>query len=170
MSLVHFPYIPKIGSKNFNVYYLSLRNYLSHLQHNYLCYSGKNNYLQETKMNYFEVSHIEFQSAIIILGGSKHYIWTVFFTWTQNHYHVCVCVCVFIVCVCVCVFCHSVGSDSLQPHGLQHIRLLCPSLSPRVCSNSCPLSQWCYLTIPSSATSFGKINESENGAVVSYSF
>ena len=103
MSLVHFPYIPKIGSKNFNVYYLSLRNYLSHLQHNYLCYSGKNNYLQETKMNYFEVSHIEFQSAIIILGGSKHYIWTVFFTWTQNHYHVCVCVCVYLLCVCVCV-------------------------------------------------------------------
>ena len=36
-------------------------------------------------------------------------------------------------------------SDSLQPHELQHYRLPCPSLSPRVCSNSCPLSQWCYL-------------------------
>ena len=33
-------------------------------------------------------------------------------------------------------------SDSLPPHGLQHARLLCPSLSPGVCSNSCPLSQW----------------------------
>ena len=32
--------------------------------------------------------------------------------------------------------------------------LLCPPLSPRVCSNSCPLSHWCYLTISSSATSF----------------
>ena len=31
-------------------------------------------------------------------------------------------------------------SDSLWPHGLQHSRLPCPSLSPRVCSNSCPLS------------------------------
>ena len=30
-----------------------------------------------------------------------------------------------------------------DPHGLQHTRLPCPSLSPRVCSNSCPLSQWC---------------------------
>ena len=32
-------------------------------------------------------------------------------------------------------------------HGLQHARLLCPSWSPRVCSNSCPLSQWCHPTI-----------------------
>ena len=38
-------------------------------------------------------------------------------------------------------------SDSLWPHGLQHARLLCPSLSPRACSNSCPLSQWCHPTI-----------------------
>ena len=35
---------------------------------------------------------------------------------------------------------------------LQHVRLHCPLLSPRVCSNSCPLSQWCYLTTSSSAT------------------
>ena len=38
------------------------------------------------------------------------------------------------------LFSHSVVSDSLQPHGLQHTRLPCPSLSPGVCSNSCPLS------------------------------
>ena len=43
-------------------------------------------------------------------------------------------------------------SDSLQPQGLQHTSLPCSSLSPRVCSDSCPLSQWCYLTISSSAT------------------
>ena len=35
----------------------------------------------------------------------------------------------------------------LQPHGLQHARLLCPPLSPRVCSSSSPLSRWCHLTI-----------------------
>ena len=35
-------------------------------------------------------------------------------------------------------------SDSLWPHGLQYTRLPCPSLSPRVCLNSCPLSQWCH--------------------------
>ena len=45
-------------------------------------------------------------------------------------------------------------SDSLQPHGLQHTRLPRPSLSPGICSNSFPLSQWCYLTISSSAASF----------------
>ena len=44
-------------------------------------------------------------------------------------------------------------SSSLWPHGLQHARLPYPSLSPRVCSNSCLLSRWCYLT-SSSATPF----------------
>ena len=34
-------------------------------------------------------------------------------------------------------------SDSLWPHGLQHTRLPCPSPSPEVCSNSCPLNWWC---------------------------
>ena len=43
--------------------------------------------------------------------------------------------------------------DSLWPHGLQHTRLPCPSLSPRVCSNSCPLSHWCHPTTSSSVTS-----------------
>ena len=41
-------------------------------------------------------------------------------------------------------------SDSLQPPGLQHARLPCPSLSPRVCSNSCSLSHWCHPAILSS--------------------
>ena len=45
-------------------------------------------------------------------------------------------------------------SHSLWFHGLQHTRFLHPPLSPRVCSNLCPLSQWCYITISSSATSF----------------
>ena len=38
------------------------------------------------------------------------------------------------------LFSRSVVSDNLQPHGLQHSRLPCPSPSPRACSNSCPLS------------------------------
>jgi len=46
--------------------------------------------------------------------------------------------------------CHSVVSNSLQPHGLQHAKLPCPSLSPGVCSNSCPSSRWCHPTISSS--------------------
>ena len=39
-------------------------------------------------------------------------------------------------------------SNSLQLLGLQCARFPCPSLSPRVCSNSCPLSWWCYLSHP----------------------
>ena len=45
-------------------------------------------------------------------------------------------------------------SNSLWSHGLQHFRLPCPSLSPGVCSNSCPLSQWCHPTISSSVALF----------------
>ena len=45
-------------------------------------------------------------------------------------------------------------SKSLPPHGLQHARLPCPSLSPGVCSHSYPLSRWCHLTISSSAALF----------------
>ena len=45
-------------------------------------------------------------------------------------------------------------SDSLWPHGWQHSRLPHPSLSPRGCSNSYPLSQWCHPTISSSVTRF----------------
>ena len=52
------------------------------------------------------------------------------------------------------LFCCLVVFDSLFPHGLQHSRLPCPSLFPRVCSNSCTLSQWCHPTISSSAACF----------------
>ena len=41
----------------------------------------------------------------------------------------------------------SIVSDSLWLHGLQHARLLCPSLTPGDCSNLCPSSQWCHPTI-----------------------
>ena len=47
-------------------------------------------------------------------------------------------------------FRHSVVSDSLQPHGLQHTRPPCPSPTPSLYSNSCPLSWWCHPTISSS--------------------
>ena len=48
----------------------------------------------------------------------------------------------------------SVMSDSLRPHGLQHARPPCPSPTPRVYSNSCPLSGWCHPTISSFLVSF----------------
>ena len=58
-------------------------------------------------------------------------------------------------------------SDFLQPHGLQHARLPCPSLSPGVCSNSCPLSQWCHLIISSSVTLFSSCPQSFPASVFS---
>ena len=45
-------------------------------------------------------------------------------------------------------------SSSLWSHGLQHAKPPCPSLSPRVCSNPCPLREWCHPAISSSATPF----------------
>ena len=51
-------------------------------------------------------------------------------------------------------------SDSLRPHGLQHARFPCPSLSPRVCLNSCPLSWWCHPTISSSVALFSSYPQS----------
>ena len=45
-------------------------------------------------------------------------------------------------------------SDPVWPHGLQHAKLPCPSVSPRVCSNSYPLHQWCLPTILSSVAHF----------------
>ena len=52
------------------------------------------------------------------------------------------------------LFSHSIMSGFLVPQGLQHTSLLCPSPSPGVCSNSCPLSRWCHPTIASSAALF----------------
>ena len=49
---------------------------------------------------------------------------------------------------------------ALQPHGLQHDRLPCPSLSPRVCSNSCPSSLWCQPIISFSVTPFSSCPQS----------
>ena len=60
------------------------------------------------------------------------------------------------------VYCCSVTQlgPTLWPHGLQHTRLLCPSPSPRVCSDSCLLSQWCHPTISSSVVSFSSCLQS----------
>ena len=78
----------------------------------------------------------------------------------NKHIHSVVCV---RVCVCVCVlvaqfssvqFSRSVMSDSLRPHELQHTKPPCPSPTPGVCSNSCPLSRWCHPTISSSVIPF----------------
>ena len=57
-------------------------------------------------------------------------------------------------------FSHSVLSYSLWPHGLQHTRLPCLSPSPGACSDSCPLSAWCHLTISSSVIPFSSCVQS----------
>ena len=45
-------------------------------------------------------------------------------------------------------------SDSLQPHGMQHAQLPCPSPTSGACSHSCPSSRWCHSTISSSVVPF----------------
>ena len=57
-------------------------------------------------------------------------------------------------------FSHSVVSDSLQPHESQHARPPCPSPTPGVHSDSCPLSQWCHPAISSSVVPFSSCPQS----------
>ena len=57
-------------------------------------------------------------------------------------------------------FSHSVMPDSLQPHGLQHARLPCPSPTSRACSNSCLSGRWCHPTISSSVIPFSSCLQS----------
>ena len=57
-------------------------------------------------------------------------------------------------------FSHSVVSDSLWPHELQHARPPCPSQTPGVYSNSCPSSQWCHPAISSSVVPFSSCPQS----------
>ena len=62
--------------------------------------------------------------------------------------------------MCSVQFSPSVVSNSLWLHGLQHARLPCLWPTPRTCSNSCPLSQWCHLTISSSVIPFSSCLQS----------
>ena len=54
----------------------------------------------------------------------------------------------------------SVVSDSLRPHGCSNTRPTCSSVTPRVYSNSCPLSQWCHPTISSSVVPYSSCLQS----------
>ena len=76
-------------------------------------------------------------------GKSEHFARTFTYWWHKSF-----------LSSCLAQFSHSIMSDSLWRHGLQHTRLPCLSLSLGVCSNSCPLSQWCYPAISSSVTPF----------------
>ena len=61
---------------------------------------------------------------------------------------------------CSVQFFRSVVSNSLRPHGLQHARPSCPSPTPRVYPNSCPLSRWCHPAISSSIIPFSSCTQS----------
>ena len=65
----------------------------------------------------------------------------------------------FLLCKSV-QFSHSVMSDSLWPYGPQHARPPCPSPTPRVHLNPCPLSRWCHPTISSSVVPFSSCPQS----------
>ena len=54
----------------------------------------------------------------------------------------------------------SLMSNSLQPHGLQHTRIPCPSPTPEAYSNSCPSSGWCHPTISCSVIPFSSCLQS----------
>ena len=71
--------------------------------------------------------------------------------WTS---HIVIWVCVFISKMLLLLFSHWVVLDSLWPSGLQHTRLHCPSLSPGVCTDLCPLIWWCHPTISSPIVPF----------------
>ena len=59
-------------------------------------------------------------------------------------------------------FSHSVMSNSLRPRELQHARPLCPSPTPGVHPNPCPLSRWCHPTISSSVIPFSSCPQSQS--------
>ena len=61
-------------------------------------------------------------------------------------------------------FSRSVMSNSLPPHGLQHAKFPCPSLSLGVCSNSGPLNSWCHPTISFSVAPFSPCLQSFPGS------
>ena len=66
----------------------------------------------------------------------------------------------YIIFPCSVQLSHSVVSDSLRSHETQQARPPCPSLTPRVYPNSCPLSQWCHPTISSSVVPFSSCPQS----------
>ena len=103
-----------------------------------------------------------------------------FLFWNRVALHCCVSFCyvakwISYTCVCISIYSYFVQSlshvrlcsvaqscptQSVQPHGLQHARLPCPSPFPRVCANSCLLSRWCHPTISSLVTPFSSCPQS----------
>ena len=104
---------------------------------------------------YWSIVALQYCASFYCTAQWISYTYIPFFriSFSFSHYRapsrVC-CVAVFTVVGSHC--CCSVAQSclTLQPHGLQHARLLCPSPFPGTCSNSCLLSRWCHPTISSS--------------------
>ena len=137
------PYVQTRGMRR-PVFYRQLwvRNYISHLSLPFRdnpciqCLVLKS--VRRMSQRFSETfSGIEFPSLMNIWDWN----WEIFFYVAQ---------------IILVVTCYSVAKlwPILRPRGLQHTSLLCPPLSPRVCSNSCLLSRWWYLTISPSASPF----------------
>ena len=75
-----------------------------------------------------------------------HFIYLLLYIVYYIHYIYITYIFVYIYICC----CSVTKLPTLWPHGLQQHRCLCPPLSPTVCSNSCPVGRWCYITISSS--------------------
>ena len=87
----------------------------------------------------------------MILGESSQRRWVAPGAWTIGEV---------VVCISSVQFSHLVVSDFLQPHESQHTRPPCPSPTPGVHSNPCPLSQWCHPAISSSVIPFSSCPQS----------
>ena len=82
-------------------------------------------------------------------------------TLVKLRFNLCLFCCMFVLFIILLwLFSHSVVSNSLWLHGLQHTRLPRPSLSPGVYSSSCPLSRWYHPTTSSSVALFSSCHQS----------
>ena len=117
----------------------------------------------------FEEVHIHFRIQMSCLSNELTLTLSSKNLWSENKRRSCMLKCFLkheidkegVVCMCMYIYVHisvqfrcSVMSNSLRPHGQQHARPPCPSVTPRVYSNSCPLTWWCHPTISYSVTPF----------------
>ena len=96
--------------------------------------------------------HRKHISSFVLFQDCSDYLWVFLY--------VCGSVLILGLFILLLLFSCSVMSDSLQPHGLQHARPLCPSPSPEVFSSSCPLHWWYHLAISSSDALFSFCTQS----------
>ena len=100
----------------------------------------------------FAVFAVEESVHFLALNLSQLFFRAVHSVWDQDLIFI---ICTLQFCIIVSVqLSHSVVSNSLRPHGLQHARPPCPSPTPGVYSDSCPLSRWCHPAISSSVVPF----------------